>query len=720
MDFLLTVKFIIKFVTIGILPGILITCIIFFQRTRNWQQSNRILLLLLPFPISFVITSLFAEILAILNQFSYKNLILLECIVLVLLGYYIFLKWREMQFLSFREYFKPNLDWIMLPAVFLFLFNTVYPFDFLFSTTDCGVYIASGIHLIKHGSFYDIEDGLVNADEKFKELFYEVSKQKMFTDYGKLCTGFFIRDLKKGLISPRYFTLFSIWLGLFFGMGSLKFAMMFTAPYIGLLALLTIYMTSRELLGKIPAILTAYLMSCHLFSVWFSRYLTTEMSMVAPLFLGFTLFFYGFSDEKGSNLCVFVAGLAIGCTHFARIDSILILIGLSVFLFLYFSFNLTIRTLNALIAAYLLTTSLAIYQALTLCLPYTLETFYHVHSNASMFLKLAITAFGGSILIVLVLRKFRRQILCFLISRKQILINTFLIISGLAIIYGYFVRPEIFPLDFLKYEAASKFERAQIFNQMTLRWLGWYFSPPGLFLAFAGVLWMIVNKWNLKNSLFFIISSIFCIYLLHHQHCTPVHYWGMRRFVPVVYPTLQMGLGWIFYQLYFNIFNSQRRRRLRPLVIITFISLLSFFAWDLRLIHRFNHWQGAIRAVERIQNAIPLNAKIIICRYPGIYFYNALRFIFDRDIYMFRFTNPTEEQNSRKRSVIKDLISKGETVYLLTENPDNEEGEGLKMQEIFHDEPLFPLLKDSYLGKPVKTSRHGFSYAICRAYIQDN
>ena len=128
--------------------------------------------------------------------------------------------------------------------------------------------------------------------------------------------------------------------------------------------------------------------------------------------------------------------------------------------------------------------------------------------------------------------------------------------GGLVVVvlaFAWFVRPRVQTthetgvLDVAATIAnLQKNENAPIdptrhYNEMTVRWLGWYIGPIALALAILGLGYLtyrVLRGRDLHLLPFLLLAGVVSAIYIYDPGIVPVQYWASRRFVPVTFPAL--------------------------------------------------------------------------------------------------------------------------------------------------------------------------------------
>lgn len=703
------------------LPGLGLTFLFIHRQKEDWLEKWQPIIVFLPLPAGFMVVSSIMESLVLLGKLSFNRVITASLIISFGM---LLLSLKSIREGTFRRLFCFRRQrWVAAAYLFILLYMslTAFPFEFIFDTTDCGVYVSSGLHAFKTGSYRFNDEELSQANEEFINAFYQVTPPEIYSsaaDFhfeGLMGTALFIRSFEKGLIEPRYFNLHPLWIGLFVNIYGLRPGVWLATPFLALCGFSGIFLLSWVLAGRLASVATAGLLSVFVLQVWFGRYITTEMAFQASVMNGLAWLLIFARNEKSehskSNLIPIAAsGIMLGLSHFSRIDSVLVIPSLFAAALIWIVFNKKLVQEMWFLSVYGLITSVAGVAAVVIAHCYTFETLRHV--NVNNMTKAQVYFFAGCVLAVLLfswgLRRRSGLIERFFKQQGSLIRLILIVILCLGFLYGYFIRPALTPPDYDAFQAADTTARSKAFPEMTLRWLGWYMSMPVLLAAYAGLSLLFYHKWSVQTAPVFLIFGLYGLYLFSALRCTPYHYWGMRRFVPIVIPALFIGLGYLFQQMILW-FCKQRNYMAITLIVFAYLSTGVFFARDLRFITGLIHWKGAIDTLESIDSVIPDGSRFIVNSYPGCYVYVPLKLIFEKNVYMM--------QKNADPSVVVGIIHRwlesGERVFVLTDTkPQQDITHDFIVHPVQEGKPVYPRMEYFIESKPFRRSSHQIYYVI--------
>ena len=703
------------------LPGISLTLLLLYRQSEKWLANWQPIIFFLPLPAGFLIISIIMESLVLLGKLSFSRVLIISTAFSALSLLLLSKSLRKKQLKNLFR-IKGN-QWILLPIVFLVIYIvlTAVPFDFIFDTTDCGTYVSSGINAFKTGSFrfYDLE--IAEAAQDFIDTFYYLTPPERYSSAAKfhfegvMGTGFFIRSLKTGLIEPRYFNLHPLWIGLFVKIFGLAPGVWLATPFLALCGFIGVFLLCWALAGRLASILTAGLLSVFVLQIWFGRYITTEMSTQAALMNGFAwlLIFNQDRSTERNNAPVFpalTAATMIGISHFSRIDSILVAPALVLGIFIWIVFQNKTTRAWLFLTVYGLILLAASVTAIVIAHSYTMETLVHVnvYQMTKVQISILIICFLLAFILLHYLKKQSRKLSAFFQDYGKIIQITLILLICLSFIYGLVFRPILNPPDYKAFYEADSTTRSRSLSQMTVRWLSWYLSLPMLLAAITGLSLLFYKKWSLNTAPVFLVFGLYGFYFLYAFRCTPYHYWGMRRFIPVIIPSLLIGIGYLYQEAFLW---SLKKEKLKMALVFALVYLSSFifFARDLHLIYRFVFWEGAIDTLEEISAALPSNSRLILPDYPGCYLYIPLKLIYDKNVYMLQKVAKPEDA----KHIIRGWLRDGERVFVMSvSKPSIDYYEDFYIQPILEGQPKYPLIGNFVEKKPDTIRYHRVPYYL--------
>ncbi len=130
-----------------------------------------------------------------------------------------------------------------------------------------------------------------------------------------------------------------------------------------------------------------------------------------------------------------------------------------------------------------------------------------------------------------------------------------ILIVGFAA-YGFFIRPHvekaIWPegswpsLGAIQRAEGVPVEVTRSYDEQTFRWLGWYLGPVvvlGGMVGFAARIRRAFKDEEARAMPFLMLFGATMLLYTWRLNANPVHYWSMRRFLPIAIPGLLIGFG---------------------------------------------------------------------------------------------------------------------------------------------------------------------------------
>jgi hypothetical protein len=239
------------------------------------------------------------------------------------------------------------------------------PFEVVLGARDAGVYTTSGFAIARNGGIVQYDElvrqiGLdrQSADPELRAAaamaetnFLGVQASRRFIATRLRYAGYLINegDMGRGRVVPQFFHLYPAWIALLTSMLGLRGGLLATG-LLGLLGLWSVGMLGRRLAGPGVGLLGALFLALNGVQIWFSRYSTSE---ACAQFLCFVAL-YGFAvihdpgrtshvaeattddrptaTDRQATFASLIAGIAAGQLALARIDFLLIVAPLIVYL----------------------------------------------------------------------------------------------------------------------------------------------------------------------------------------------------------------------------------------------------------------------------------------------------------------------------------------------------------------------------------------------------
>jgi hypothetical protein len=473
------------------------------------------------------------------------------------------------------------------------------PSQYIVGGRDPGAYVAAMGLIARTGGIVYEDPGVLSIPEPDRELFFRHPQGPPFS--WSRFMGFDLERPESGRVVPQFFHLFPAFGAYLFQAMGVKGALA-TPPLFGILGTLGVFFALRRMLGQAPALLAALLLGSNVVQVWFARYPVSETCSQFLAFLGILAFLHW--EERASAPCGVLAGAALGLSLLVRIDSLLIVVPLGLYLLIRRARgDLPWRQALPLVAPFVLLAVHGAVHALLFSRKYVADIAtrrYWSHPPAAWIAALALA------LLCLLLAHRLGPRLARLLSAHGERWRTALVLSIVALaLYAYFVRPALSAwagADGNDAERALRdpgwlhalgFRRLAAHDAQSFVRLGWFVSPAALALGVLGAL-AVIRDWR-RNYLFpVLVAATFAGFYFYKIRVYNDYFFALRRFVPVVLPFL-LGLA-----AFFLCRIARRGGARRVAAGVLAVGLLASYADDTRAIARFTDWNKSVDFVRDV------------------------------------------------------------------------------------------------------------------------
>lgn len=336
-----------------------------------------------------------------------------------------------------------------------------------------------------------------------------------------------------------------------------------TNAVLGGLALLMVYAFASTVLRPVLALAVVTGLAASLPEVYFSR--TQYSEIVTQLLLFGGLWMVSRALAGGWPSAGLVAGLVLGATVMARLDSLLFMVAIGAFVFI----GLLIfraagaprrrSTLISMLVGIVLAIGLGLADGLQFSPPY-------IDAN-SYFLRLLGEGAGvlvAALIVLALLRPVLRRVAVVLAVGQAAVAGIVPVTVAAAGVYGYLFRPHLeyatyspatdTLAGYARYTAALQLaegvfvDGTRTYAEQSLLWIGWYLGPVVVGLAILGLAIMLSRylRGRLRPGaqlflLVFLISA--ALYFWNPIILPADQIWVMRRYVPVILPGILLLAG---------------------------------------------------------------------------------------------------------------------------------------------------------------------------------
>jgi hypothetical protein len=434
--------------------------------------------------------------------------------------------------LSFRKGETSAAELLVAAALVAFSVVVYFPpFEHILGGRDPGVYVNAGFHLAREGRLV-YRDPLVESIPREAWPLFFPDKDLPAWEYLRY-QGFQLESPESGRVVPHGLHLYPVWIATASALYQPKSGL-YATPFFALTAVLGFFLAFRRLFSLEVGALAAVLLAVFEIQIWFARFPNSEI-LVQFLFATALLLFF-FMEERRSTIAGLFAGLALGATLLARVETMLFAVPIA----LYFGWKRVRRELGSQDAAFLAGFALAGAHAVIhdrwFAWPYV-SSILGRHYWRFLGENLPLVTVAGCLLFVLLDRGAARvppRVLDrFESARLRIAAAGALF---LVAIYDYVVRP-------VWHGPRTAPHDAEAFLRM-----GWYLYPVGLALVVAGGMALLVRA-RKTQAFFLLVALTFSLFFFYKVRVWHDHYFAMRRFIPVILPSFFAAVAYLFWSL---------------------------------------------------------------------------------------------------------------------------------------------------------------------------
>jgi hypothetical protein len=418
---------------------------------------------------------------------------------------------------------------ILVGAAILVFAAAVYfpPFEHVLGGRDPGVYVNAGFHLARDGRLIYTDPVVAGIPEDARPLFFP-DKSLPPWDYLRY-QGFRLESPESARVVPHGLHLYPLWIATASALYQPKSGL-YATPFFALMAVSGFFLAFRRLFGLEVAALAAALLTVFQIQIWFARFPNSEI--VVQFLFATSLLLFCFMEETRSPLAGAFAGLSLGATCLARVETLLFAVPVA----LYFGWKRVRRELGApdvaFLAAFALVGAHAALHDRLFAWPYV-SSILGRHYWRFLGENLPAVAASGAVLFFALDRaatKIPPNLLAVLDSYR-LRLGAALGLFLLAL-YAYFVRPHW-------HGPRTAPHDAEAFLRM-----GWYLYPLGLSLAVGGGMALLVRA-RRAQAFFLLVALTFSLFFFYKVRVWHDHYFAMRRFIPVILPAFFAAIAFL-------------------------------------------------------------------------------------------------------------------------------------------------------------------------------
>lgn len=484
---------------------------------------------------SVVITTLLSVVLLLLRSFNVYTIMSLYMAAGLSRLLWLFSKGKR---LTIKK-LLPDLRSSWALVIVLLIAGILYfqPTEYYVGGRDPGVYVNAAVYMAKAGQIMKKDPLIDQVKEDYSDVF-EIDTHKY--------AGFYIENRGgQTWVNPQFYHGYTAWLALGYQwLGSNYF--LYITPLLGLISIMVMYRAVSELINERAGFITAALLAINISQIWYARGPYTEI--LSQLLLWLSVYLLIKAQEFKNPLLAAVAGLAIGAAILVRLDNILILLPLGLYLVYNYlgddqSYKTWIKYIIGSLALCAFIFFIYVYQYGKEYTHFQLIRETPIPDGLSLsmlFTILGAIALAGMFLIWLLRERLYRWLSCF--ERHQNWFKALLgIIAIAAFVYLYLIRPYS-PNVHIDGELRS-------FREESLVRIGWYISPLGLVLCLGGFLLFVLKKASQKHLFFILLVLLNFSLFLYDPNIYPEHFWAVRRHVPFIIPAMLIFAAVVIEQL---------------------------------------------------------------------------------------------------------------------------------------------------------------------------
>lgn len=568
------------------------------KASLDWLEAGFVSLLSVVIFLGWV-----SVLLASFGQFSLGKL----AIVLFGIAGGVFL-WRRPEVTMPRLSACSWQDYVLI--LMLLTCSVVYfrPHEYMLGGTDAGTYVNIGAAIARTGKFVNREPWLAFLGQ-YRDVTMREQPEIFLTRYVQFL-GWYVGDVDVTKMIPQFFPFHPALIAVGMQVGGITGGF-WMVPLWSVLGLAAIYFFVRRLFDASTALLTVVLLAITPTHVYFSRYPTAEMLTLLLVFSGMLAFQVlldtGFADPAWGIF----GGSAFGVAFLTRIDLLAIFFGSACVLVLLWVMKQRSAGWRACMFTFAVVSLHAILSALCLNWPYTWNTYgavFRVLAQQTFLWWVLGLGLVVGILVLVVLRRQGKHGEIWL--RKLAQAPWVRVALALCVVfasaYAYFLRPVLEPGGAYTNWASD----SQVTLVDGLNWvrIGWYLTPLGLLLATLGVAWMLWTESLARAGFFLMVGLLTTVQYVYKAFIPAFHIYMMRRYVPIVIPTLVISIAYALVTL----FRYRKRVAGAVLASALFLGLVGGLVYQSRVVLWHRDWAGAVETVSELAALFEERAVVVM------------------------------------------------------------------------------------------------------------
>jgi hypothetical protein len=470
------------------------------------------------------------------------------------------------------------------------------PSEYVMGGRDPGTYVAAMALIGRTGGVAYVDPAVLSIPREDVALFYRNPDSPDET-WGRFM-GMPLERPETGRVVPEFFHLFPAFGAYLFQAMGVRGAL--AAPCVfGVLGTLAVFFTWRRLFGAPVALLAAGLLSINVIQVWFGRYPMSEPMTEFLLFLG--VWAFAMWEERGAPAFGALAGAALGLTLLAHLTGVLIVAPLALYFFIRRARGaLPWARARPLVVPILLLSAHALVHATFWSRKYLLGVARRPYWEQPWWVWIG----GATALVAVLLIAHRLEPRGMAWTDRHGSLVRRLIAGAVVVLalYAYFLRPQLSawagadgntspPLAHRGWLVALGFQRLAAHDAQSLVRLGWFVTPLVLALAVAGFV-LLVRRWDRRWLFAILVAGTYSAFFLYKTRVTNDYYFALRRFVPVILPSLLALAAVSLVALW------RRGIAGRAVSAALTAAIAGLFLRDMLPLVSYRDWKGSVRFVD--------------------------------------------------------------------------------------------------------------------------
>lgn len=473
------------------------------------------------------------------------------------------------------------------------------PSQYIVGGRDPGAYVASMALIARTGGILYTDPAVVAIPAPDVEVFFRNPDRQDFS-FARFM-GFDLERPSSGRVVPQFFHLLPAFGAYLFQAMGIKGALA-TPPLLAILGTLAVFLALRRLLGAPAALLGSLLLGLNVIQVWFARYPVSEPFSQLLVFLA--LLAVALFEERGAPAFAAIGGAALGLTLLVRVDSVLVVVPLGLYVWLRRAEGrFTWKALAPLLGGFGLLAGHAALHAARFASKYVEDIASRRYWRQPEWVWGALATAG--LLALATARPLGRRGLPWLLRHQAAVKGAAMAVVVALAAYAYFLRPPLSawaggdgnaPGSASAHASllqALGFGRLAAHDAQSFYRLGWFVSPLGLLLGVLGLL-LAIRDFRDRLLLPLLVTLSFAGFYFYKIRVWNDYYFALRRFVPVVLPMLLAFVALALVTL------AARGRARRVLAAALALGLALSYAADTRRIAGHVDWRGSVDFVREI------------------------------------------------------------------------------------------------------------------------